>query len=240
VHGYAIFCTNRPNFKLPQSTALAVSKFVERDRKMLVPSHFREENQEKIQQYIEEYSFGVLVVADDDGIDANHLPFHFSASEERPLGTLRCHVARVNPVWRRIQNGASILAIFQGPDAYVSPSWYETKAETGRVVPTWNYLAVHAQGKGSIFQDYAWLKEHLQQLTDLHESGRENPWAVDDAPSEFTSRLVKAIVGIEIRIVNLTGQVKASQNHPERNRTGVKAGLANGAASEVAMSEFIS
>jgi transcriptional regulator len=207
---------------------------------MLVPSHFREENQEKLQQYIKEYSFGVLVVADSKGIDANHLPFHFSASEEHPLGTLRCHVARVNPVWQRIENGASVLAVFQGPDAYVSPSWYETKAETGRVVPTWNYLAVHMQGKGYIFQEHTWLKEHLHQLTDLHESGRENPWAVDDAPSEFTSRLVKAIVGIEIRIEALKGQVKASQNHPERNRTGVKAGLANGSAIESAMSEFIS
>jgi transcriptional regulator len=207
---------------------------------MLVPNHFREESQEKLQQLIKEYSFGVLVVADSDGIDANHLPFHFSASEKHPLGTLRCHVARVNPVWQRIENGASILAIFQGPDAYVSPSWYATKAETGRVVPTWNYLAVHAQGKGSIFQEDAWLKEHLHQLTDLHESGKANPWSVDDAPSEFTSRLVKAIVGIEIRIENLTGQVKASQNHPERNRTVVKTGLAGGTASEAAMSEFIS
>ncbi|MCL1478533.1 MAG: FMN-binding negative transcriptional regulator [Marinobacter sp.] len=208
--------------------------------KMLVPGHFREENQDKLQQYIKDYSFGVLVIADGDGIDANHLPFHFSSSEEHPLGTLRCHVARVNPVWQRIENGASVLAIFKGPDAYVSPSWYQTKAETGRVVPTWNYLAVHAVGKGSIFQEHTWLTEHLHQLTDLHESGRENPWSVDDAPSEFTSRLVKAIVGIEIRIETLTGQVKASQNHPERNRTGVKAGLADGSASESAMSEFIS
>ena len=192
---------------------------------MLVPSHFREENQEKLQQYINEYSFGVLVVADSDGIDANHLPFHFSASEGYPAGMLRCHVARVNPVWQRIENGASVLVIFQGPDAYVSPSWYKTKSETGRVVPTWNYLAVHAQGKGSIFQEHAWLKEHLYQLTDLHESSRENPWSVDDAPTEFTNRLVKAIVGIEVQIETLTGQVKASQNHPERNRTAVKGGL---------------
>ncbi|MDY0250930.1 MAG: FMN-binding negative transcriptional regulator [Pseudomonas sp.] len=207
---------------------------------MLVPSHFKEENQEKLQQYIKEYSFAVLVVADSDGIDANHLPFHFSASAEYPLGILRCHVARVNPVWQRIENGASILVIFQGPDAYVSPSWYETKAETGKVVPTWNYVAVHAKGAGSIFQEHAWLKEHLHQLTDLHESNRDNPWSVDDAPSEFTNRLVKAIVGIEIQIETLTGQVKASQNHPDRNRVGVKAGLAGGSVRELAMSEFIS
>lgn len=207
---------------------------------MLVPGHFKEENYDKLHQYIKDYSFGVLVIADDNGIDANHLPFHFSSSKEHQLGTLRCHVARVNPVWRRIENGASVLVIFKGPDAYVSPSWYETKAETGKVVPTWNYLAVHAEGKGSIFREHSWLIEHLHQLTDLHEPGRENPWSVNDAPSEFTSRLVKAIVGIEIQIEKLIGQVKASQNHPARNRAGVKAGLAAGSASESAMSEFIS
>tara|TARA_R110002167_G_scaffold202920_1_gene406850 strand:+ start:1631 stop:2254 length:624 start_codon:yes stop_codon:yes gene_type:complete len=206
---------------------------------MLVPSHFKEENQEKLQQYIKDYSFGVLVVADSDGIDANHLPFHFSVSASNPLGTLRCHVARVNTVWQRIENGASVLAIFQGPDAYVSPSWYETKAETGRVVPTWNYVAVHAQGKAVIIQEADWLMKHLHQLTDQHESSRENPWSVDDAPSEFTSRLANAIVGIEIQVESLTGKVKASQNHPERNRAGVKAGLAAGSAREQAMSAFI-
>lgn len=207
---------------------------------MLVPSHFKEEDPEKLQQYIKDYGFGVLVVADSEGIDANHLPFHFSSGEEHPLGILKCHVARINPVWQRIENGASVLAIFQGPDAYVSPSWYETKAETGRVVPTWNYLAVHAQGQGLIFQEHSWLKEHLNNLTDLHESEREHPWSVEDAPPEFTSRLVQAIVGIEIRIEKLTGQVKASQNQPERNRTGVKAGLADGTPNDSAMSEFVS
>ena len=207
---------------------------------MLVPSQFKEDNPATLQQYIKEYGFGVLVVADCEGIDANHVPFHFSVSDEYPLGILRCHVARINPVWQLIEKGASVLVIFQGPDAYVSPSWYETKAETGRVVPTWNYLAVHVQGKSVIFQDYAWLQEHLCQLTDVHESGRPRPWAVADAPTEFTSRLMQAIVGIEIRIETLTGQVKASQNQPERNRRGVKAALADGTTKDSAMSDFIS
>ena len=205
---------------------------------MLVPGHFREEKQDKLLQYFKDYSFGLLVIADGDGIDENHLPFHFSSIEEHPLGTLRCHVTRVNPVWQRIKNGASVLTIFKGPDAYVSPSWYEAKAETGQVVPTWNYLAVHAEGKGSILQERTWLTEHLHHLIDLHESNRENPWSVEDAPSEFTCRLVKAIVGIEVKIEKLTEQVKASQNHPERNRTGVKAGLTDGSASELATTWF--
>src|SRR5690554_3730227 len=197
---------------------------------MYVPSYFKEDDIGKLQQYIRDYGFGLLVVADEGGIEANHVPFHLISENDGSPGQLQCHLARSNPVWQRLHDGARVLAVFQGPNAYVSPSWYETKAETGRVVPTWNYVAVHANGKGSIFHDQAWLKEHLCQLTDLHESNRENPWSVDDAPSEFTSRLVKAIVGIEIQIEDLTGQVKASQNHPERNRTGVKTGLAAGTA----------
>lgn len=203
------------------------------------PSHFQEESTEKLQQYIRDYSFGVLVVADSQGIDVNHLPFHFSQNDEHALGIHRCHVARINPVWKRIEAGAHVMAVFKGPDAYVSPSWYETKAETGRVVPTWNYLAVHADGQASIFQEDGWLRNHLDQLTDLNEAEREPPWSVEDAPSEFTSRLVKAIVGIEFRIEALKGQVKASQNHPERNRIGVKAGLAEGSDTDVAMSRFV-
>ena len=179
------------------------------------------------------------MVADSQGIDVNHLLFHFSQNDEHVLGIHRCHVARINPVWKRIEAGAHVMAVFKGPDAYVSPSWYETKAETGRVVPTWNYLAVHVDGQASIFQEHAWLGNHLDQLTDLNEAEREPPWSVEDAPSEFTSRLVKAIVGIEFRIEALKGQVKASQNHPERNRTGVKAGLAEGSDTDVAMSRFV-
>lgn len=125
--------------------------------------------------------------------------------------------------------------------AYISPSWYETKAETGRVVPTWNYLAVHAEGSARIIEDPIWLKHHLSRLTDQHESGMSVPWSVDDAPSDFTERLVQAIVGVEIKIDSLTGKLKASQNQPERNRAGVKAGLeAREGADSRGMSKFIS
>ena len=139
------------------------------------------------------------------------------------------------------RTGRRVLAVFQGPDAYISPSWYPTKAETGRVVPTWNYLAVHAEGSARVIQDSTWLKHHLRQLTDQHESGMDNPWSVDDAPADFTEQLVQAIVGIEIKIESLTGKLKASQNQPERNRAGVKAGLASTEETHVrAMSRFIS
>lgn len=208
---------------------------------MYVPSHFKEEDIGKLQQYIRDYGFGLLVVADDGGIEANHVPFLLSSEKDGTLGQLQCHLARNNPVWQRLQDGARVLAVFQGPDAYISPSWYATKAETGRVVPTWNYLAVHAVGSARVIEDPTWLKHHLHRLTDQHESSLSNPWSVDDAPTDFTERLVQAIVGVEIKIETLTGKLKASQNQPETNRAGVKTGLE--AAEEThnrAMAKFIS
>lgn len=195
---------------------------------MYVPKHFKEENTDTLQRYIREYGFGVLVLADGEGIEANHVPFHLSVTDDNPLGVLQCHLARGNPVWRRIEAGGTLLAIFQGPDAYVSPSWYPSKAEDGRAVPTWNYLAVHVQGTARIVQDAVWLKNHLHQLTDQHEAGSAAPWSVDDAPADYTDGLIRALVGVEITIQTLTGKLKASQNQPERNRAGVKAGLENG------------
>lgn len=193
---------------------------------MYVPNHFKEDDTENLLQTIREHGFGLLIVADDEGIEANHVPFYLSCEEKSALGNLHCHLARTNPVWHRLLKGPRVLAVFQGPDAYVSPSWYATKAETGQVVPTWNYLAVHAKGSARVIQDPMWLNRHLHQLTDQHESGMSAPWSVDDAPADFIEGMAKAIVGVEITIETLTGKLKASQNQPERNRAGVKAGLA--------------
>jgi transcriptional regulator len=207
---------------------------------MYVPDHFKEEDQEELKQYIRDYSFGLLVIADDEGIEANHVAFYLSSESGSSLGYLQCHLARNNPVWQRMQNGARVLAVFQGPDAYVSPSWYPSKAETGRVVPTWNYLAIHVQGRAQIIQDSNWLKHHLNQLTNQHEGKMVTPWSVDDAPADFTDRLVQAIVGVEIKIETLTGKLKASQNQPEKNREGVKAALKAGeGANNLVMAELI-
>ncbi|RUO29732.1 transcriptional regulator [Aliidiomarina sedimenti] len=191
---------------------------------MYVPRHFAEDDKARLHQYIRDYGFGVLIVADENGIEANHVPFYLSGNDAS-LGTLQCHVARNNPVWNRLLDGGRVLVVFQGPDAYISPSWYPTKAETGRVVPTWNYLAVHAEGKATVIEDPVWLQQHLHNLTDQHESKMSDPWSVTDAPSDYTQRLMQVIVGIEIKIEALTGKLKASQNLPERNRAGVKAGL---------------
>ena len=192
---------------------------------MYVPNHFKEDSVETLQQHIRAYPFGLLVIADDAGIEANHVPFYLDMNEEGSLGTLQCHLARSNLVWQRIEKSRFVLAVFQGPNAYVSPSWYPSKAETGRVVPTWNYLAVHVAGSAKVVQDAVWLKEHLRQLTNQHETERAQPWAVEDAPADYTEALMRGIVGIEIKIEKLTGKLKASQNQPERNQQGVKVGL---------------
>ena len=192
---------------------------------MYVPQHFSESDTSKLQQTIREYGLGLLIVADSAGIDANHVPFYLKCEQGNELGTLQCHVARSNPVWQRLLAGASALVVFQGPDAYVSPSWYPSKAENGRAVPTWNYLAVHAEGCVRVIEDAGWLKQHVRNLTDQHESGRPKPWSVDDAPTDYTERMLQAVVGLEISIQKLTGKLKASQNQPERNKAGVIAGL---------------
>lgn len=222
-----------PIIRLKKSKRYALKPIINHKlemHEMYVPSHFKEDDTDKLQQYIRDYGFGLLVVADDGGIEANHVPFHLSAGQSGTLGRLQCHLARSNPAWQRVRDGARVLAVFQGPDAYVSPSWYATKAETGRVVPTWNYLAVHAEGSACVIEDPVWLTNHLHQLTDQHEYGMGTTWSVDDAPADYTERLVKAIVGVEIQIETLTGKLKASQNQPEKNRAGVKVGLEAGEA----------
>lgn len=200
---------------------------------MYVPTHFSQDDTETLLRYVREYSFGLLVIADEQGIEANHVPFHLGEADGA-LGVLQCHLARANPVWKRLVQGAKVLAVFQGPDAYVTPSWYATKAEHGRVVPTWNYLAVHAEGQARVVEDHDWLGRHLRALTNQHEARQGQPWRVDDAPRDYTDKLIRAIVGIEIRIDTLTGKLKASQNQPEANRAGVKAGLAQDGHSEMA------
>lgn len=207
---------------------------------MHVPEHFRQDDPETLARHIRERGVGLLIVADGDGIEANHVPFLLEEEEDGAPGVLHCHLARANPVWLRLRQGPRVLAVFQGPDAYISPGWYPTKAETGRVVPTWNYLAVHVEGPARVIEDPAWLQRHVRRLTDRHEAGREAPWAVDDAPADFTDRLIGAIVGVEIRIETLTGKLKASQNQPARNRAGVRAGLEQaGDTNASAMSRLI-
>ncbi len=207
---------------------------------MHIPKYFEESDPDRLERYIRDYSFGLLIVAHEGDIEATHLPFHVACRRSDEPLLLQCHVARKNPVWRYLEPGRRVLAVFQGPDAYISPSWYPTKQDHGRVVPTWNYVAVHAEGEARTVDDPAWLSRHMRHLTDQHESGMSEPWAVDDAPAEFTNRLMRAVVGIEIEVDKLRGKLKASQNQPEQNRAGVRAGLAEREDSNSrAMSRFV-
>ena len=191
---------------------------------MYVPSHFAETRIEVLHELVRAHPLGALVVLASDGLDANHIPFEIDP-HPAPFGTLRGHVARANPVWRDFSPQVNALAIFQGPHAYISPAWYATKKEHGKVVPTWNYVVVHAQGPLRVIDDRAWLRQFVEKLTNRYEAPRSDPWHVTDAPADFIDTMVGAIVGIEIPIARLTGKWKVSQNRPENDRIGVVEGL---------------
>ncbi|HET9447537.1 MAG TPA: FMN-binding negative transcriptional regulator [Steroidobacteraceae bacterium] len=191
---------------------------------MYVPRHFAETRVEVLHDLIRRYPLGILVVAGSDGLDATHVPFEISP-EPAPFGTLRCHVARANPVWRQLSADREVMVVFQGEQGYVSPSWYVAKQEHGKVVPTWDYVAVHAYGAAEAVHDAAWLRRMVEDLTNRHEQGRADPWRVSDAPAEYVEKLIGAIVGVQIPVTRLIGKYKLSQNRSVADRQGVVAGL---------------
>jgi transcriptional regulator len=191
---------------------------------MYVPSHFEETRVEVLHELIRQRPLAALVTLGSDGLNANHIPFEVDA-QPAPFGTLRGHVARANPVWRDCSGAVDALVIFQGAHAYVSPAWYATKQETGKVVPTYNYMVVHAYGALRIVEDPAWLRALVGRLTDRFEAERANPWKVTDAPADFVEKQVRAIVGVEIPVRRLLGKWKVSQNRPATDREGVVRGL---------------
>jgi transcriptional regulator len=192
---------------------------------MYSPAHFDETRPDVLQGLIHAHPLATLVTLSPEGLTANHIPLHWQA-DGSPLGCLVGHVARANPIWQDTAPSLNVLAVFQGPDRYVTPSWYATKQEHGKVVPTWNYAVVHAHGQLLVRDDPGWVRQQLASMTDQHEAGRNQPWALADAPSDFTDRLLQALVGIEIPITRLQGKWKVSQNQPTHNRASVIAGLA--------------
>jgi len=187
---------------------------------MYLPSHFEETRVDVLHQLVRERPLATLVTLGAAGLNANHLPFELD-TEPLPNGTLRCHVARANPVWRDYSLGTEALVIFHGPQVYISPSWYETKTQSGEVVPTYNYAVVHAYGTLRIIQDRAWLRGLVTRLTERFESASAAPWQVSDAPEDFIEKQLGAIVGIEIAVTRLAGKWKVSQNRPALDRAGV-------------------
>ena len=206
---------------------------------MYIPEQFEETSIEVMHQLIREKPLATLVTMSSAGLNANHIPLHLEVTPA-PFGTLRGHVARANPVWRDIQAGIEALAIFHGPDAYITPGWYATKKDTGKVVPTWNYATVHAYGTLRVVDDAAWVREQLEALTAHNEALFSEPWSVSDAPTDFTDKLIEAVVGIEIVITKLSGKWKVSQNQPPQNQASVAEGLASSDTTDAnAMAEII-
>jgi transcriptional regulator len=190
---------------------------------MYQPKHFVQADPAALQALMREHPLASLVHGTGDTLTADHLPLEYIADAGRH-GTLRGHVARANPLWRS-SAGQPVLAIFQGPQAYISPSWYPSKAINHKVVPTWNYTVVHAHGRLHPIEDAAWLHGFVSHLTGQHEAARAEPWAVSDAPDDYVQQLLRAIVGIEIELTSLVGKWKVSQNHTDANRAGAAAGL---------------
>ena len=190
---------------------------------MYQPQHFKEDRLDVLHALIKAHPFGLLISSSADALEANGVPFILDAVSA-PFGVLSCHVARANRQWKNL-DGQNVLAVFQGPQTYISPSLYETKRETGKVVPTWNYVMVQVKGVASVHEDHAWLSAQIRALTQTHEAGRAAPWAVDDAPERYIESQMNGIVGIEIPITSIEGKWKLSQNRPEADKRGVAEGL---------------
>ncbi|MFZ2648889.1 MAG: FMN-binding negative transcriptional regulator [Burkholderiaceae bacterium] len=210
---------------------------------MYLPSHFEETRVDVLHRSIRAQPLGLLITLSASGLQANPLPFLIDEGPT-PLGTLRGHVARANPLWRETRGDVDALIVFQGPQAYISPSMYATKAATGKVVPTWNYVTVQARGKLRPVDDAQWVRNLVERLTRTHEAPRAVPWAVSDAPANYITTMLGAIVGIEVELVALQGKWKVSQNRDAVDRQGVAYGLeqqaqASGDAQALAMAKLV-
>ena len=207
---------------------------------MYLPQHFAEDRSEVLHELIRAPPLATLVHLDADGLAADHIPLMLHQAVDGQI-TLRGHVARANPLWSAAHS-QSVLAVFQGPHAYISPSWYASKAEHGKVVPTWNYAVVHAHGVLTAIDDFAWFHAHASAMTDRNEASVGKSWKVTDAPADYIRNTAKAIVGIEITVNHIEGKWKVSQNRSAADRAGVAAGLSSidSATDASTMSQLVS
>ena len=189
---------------------------------MYLPRHFAMADPDALRAVIDRHPFATLALASDRGVMADHLPLIFDSTGDEH-GVLRGHIARANPLWRGGDSEA--LAIFHGPQAYITPSWYPDKREHGRVVPTWNYQVVHARGQLRFIHDPAWLLNVVSALSERFERSRAVPWSVEDAPADYIENMCRAIVGVELTVTHLTGKHKASQHKPDTEREAIYRGL---------------
>ncbi|MFZ6767392.1 FMN-binding negative transcriptional regulator [Undibacterium sp. Di26W] len=202
---------------------------------MYLPDHFSEQRLDVLHALIQAHPLAAMVTHNEDGLDANHLPFLVTPpTADVPYGVLRGHVARSNPVWQKAATGKNLLVIFQGAHAYISPRWYAEKKHSGAVVPTYNYVVVHAHGPLRIIEDRQQFLALLTQLSAHFEHKLDQPWKVSDAPAEYIDRMMDLIVGIEIPIQRICGKWKTSQNKTTGDRMTIANGLRESGHSEVA------
>lgn len=192
---------------------------------MYCPATFRQDDLASLHAQIQASGLAIVTSSGAQGLQASHLPLLLEPGEGE-FGTLCGHFARANPHWRDLAAGAEALVVFSGPDAYVHPGWYPAKAEHGKVVPTWNYIAVHAWGRAEVFDEPERLLQLVSRLSDRHEQGRPQPWAVSDAPRDYIDAMLRAIVGFALPIRRLEGKWKLSQNRSSNDQAGVRTGLA--------------
>jgi len=198
---------------------------------MFIPRTFKQDNIEDLLQLMAQYPFATLITLSETGIDATHLPMF--VVKEADKYHLKAHIAKANPLWKSVKNGSDVLVTFHGPNCYISPNHYPTKKQTGKAVPTWNYVVVQVKGTISFIHDSEWIYNAIETLTNIHESAQLQPWSISDAPDEYIQKMIPAIVGIEIEVTSITGQWKLSQNQPQVNQYGVVEGLSQSTDSNI-------
>jgi transcriptional regulator len=199
---------------------------------MFIPGLFKMEDVADAHGLMRAHPFAVLVTYGSTGLFATHLPTVLKVDEAVPLGRIDCHLARPNPQWETFAPDVEALMIFQGPEAYIRPGWYPSKAEHSKAVPTWNYTVVHAYGRIELQRDADWLLVHVSELSDQQERPYAEPWATSDAPANYTAMMLRGIVGMTFTITRLEGKAKMSQNRDARDRAGVVQGLRERASGE--------
>jgi transcriptional regulator len=201
---------------------------------MYLPKHFEQHDTQALHGLMRDHPLATLVTTGEHGLTADHVPLEFDATSQ----TLRGHVARANPLWKHA-NGQTVMAVFCGPQVYITPNGYPSKALTHKVVPTWNYTVVHAHGVLKAVEEAPWLHALVSRLTHHHESPQSKPWAVTDAPNDYVQQMLRAIVGIEIPVTRLVGKWKVSQNQSAENREGTAAVLVQGGSNAQAMAKLV-
>jgi transcriptional regulator len=205
---------------------------------MYQPDHFRVDDVQEMHTLMRARPFATLVSASSTGLYASHLPTVLK--DEGAHGVIECHLARANPHCRDLSEAGEALMIFQGPDGYITPSWYPSKALNGKVVPTWNYAAVHAYGRAEVMTDADWLRRHVTELTAQQEQSEARPWALSDAPKTYVDAMLRGIVGFRFAISRLEGKWKMSQNRERQDRDGVVKGLSlRGRSDDVEMAKLV-